>query len=81
LIFVGWFIGALIAEARVAHVAHGRVRAASLQPRRPQQYVSATTWALVPRRRSSRWRWRRSPGWWACSDGATRASCGRRSGS
>ncbi len=48
MIFAGWFIGALVAEARVAHLAHGRVRAASLQPRRPQQYVTAATWALVP---------------------------------
>ena len=48
IIFVGWFIGALVAEARVAHLAHGRVRAASLQPRRPRQYVHPVTWALVP---------------------------------
>ncbi len=48
IVFVGWFIGALVAEARVAQLAHGQLRAASLQPRRPQQYGHPVTWALVP---------------------------------
>jgi hypothetical protein len=48
VIFVGWFAGALLAEARVEHLALGRVRAASLQPRRPERYVGRFVWALVP---------------------------------
>lgn len=48
VIFVGWFAGALIAEVRVEHLEHGRIRAASLQPRRPERYVQRFTWALVP---------------------------------
>jgi hypothetical protein len=48
VIFVGWFLGALVAEARVEHLAPGRVRAASLRPRRPEQYVARFAWALVP---------------------------------
>ncbi len=47
-LFVGWFLGALVAEIRVAHLAHGPVRAASLQPRRPARYVSPVAWVLVP---------------------------------
>jgi hypothetical protein len=47
-IFAGWFLGALVAEVRVEHLAHGRVRAASLRPRRPEQYVARFAWALVP---------------------------------
>jgi hypothetical protein len=48
LMFAGWFLGALVAEARVAHLNHGRRRVASLQPRRPQFYLSRTAWLLVP---------------------------------
>jgi hypothetical protein len=47
-IFTGWFIGALIAEARVEHLAHGLVRMASLQPRQPHRYVRRFAWALLP---------------------------------
>jgi hypothetical protein len=47
-IFAGWFLGALVAEARVDHLAHRPVRSASLQPRRPERYVGRFTWALVP---------------------------------
>lgn len=47
-IFAGWFLGALVAEVRVDHLAHGRIRTASLRPRRPEQYVRPFTWALVP---------------------------------
>ena len=35
-IFVGWFLGALVAEVGVAHPAQGPVPAASLRPRRPR---------------------------------------------
>jgi hypothetical protein len=35
MVFVGWFIGALVAEARVAQLAHGRVRGAARQPPPP----------------------------------------------
>src|SRR6266508_819686 len=48
VLFTGWFTGALIAEIRVAHLAHGTRRVASLQPRRPAFYLSRTAWALVP---------------------------------
>lgn len=47
-IFMGWFLGALVAEARVAHLEYGSVRAASLQPRQPRRYVQRSAWALVP---------------------------------
>ena len=47
-IFFGWFLGALLAEARVAHLEYGSVRAASLQPRQPRRYVGRAVWALVP---------------------------------
>jgi hypothetical protein len=47
-LFAGWFLGALVAEIRVAHLAHGERRAASLQPRRPAAYLSRPGWALVP---------------------------------
>lgn len=46
--FAGWFLGALIAEIRVEHLAHGPIRVASLQPRRPDRYVRRFAWALVP---------------------------------
>ena len=47
-IFTGWFLGALVAEVRVAHLEYGSIRTASLQPRRPRQYVRRFAWALVP---------------------------------
>jgi len=47
-IFAGWFLGALVAEIRVEHLAHGRIRMASLRPRRPERYVRRFAWALVP---------------------------------
>jgi hypothetical protein len=47
-LFAGWFLGALVAEVRVAHLTHGARRAASLQPRRPAAYLSRPGWALVP---------------------------------
>jgi hypothetical protein len=47
-LFIGWFVGALIAEVRVAHLGRGDRQAASLSPRRPTQYVSRFDWyALV----------------------------------
>jgi hypothetical protein len=48
VIFAGWFLGALIAEARVAHLRYGVVRGASLTPRRPARYVRRFAWVLVP---------------------------------
>jgi hypothetical protein len=48
VIFAGWFLGALVAEVRVAHLEYGSVRAASLLPRRPGRYVRRFAWALVP---------------------------------
>lgn len=48
VIVTGWFVGALVAEVRVAGVAYGSPRSASLQPRRPGRYLSNLTWALVP---------------------------------
>ncbi|HEY7223814.1 MAG TPA: hypothetical protein VH561_09525 [Micromonosporaceae bacterium] len=47
-IFAGWFVGALVAEVRVSHLAYGSIRTASLQPRRAQRYVRGFAWALVP---------------------------------
>jgi hypothetical protein len=47
-LFSGWFVGALIAEARIDHLAYGRRRAASLMPRRPTAYLPAFFWRLVP---------------------------------
>lgn len=46
--FAGWFVGALIAEGRVAHLALGARRAASLLPRRPSAYLPGGYWWLVP---------------------------------
>jgi hypothetical protein len=46
--FAGWFVGALIAEARIDHLAYGRRRAASLVPRRPTAYLPPFFWWLVP---------------------------------
>lgn len=48
MIAVGWFLGAVIAEVRVEHLRHGRIRAASLRPRPPGRYVRPLAWALVP---------------------------------
>ena len=48
VIFVGWVLGALIAEVRAEHLEHGRIRAASLQPRRPERYVRRVAWLVVP---------------------------------
>jgi hypothetical protein len=47
-LFVGWFLGALVAEVRVAHLAHGSPRVASLEPRRPDRYLGRFSWTLVP---------------------------------
>ena len=47
-LFTGWFAGALVAEARVAHLGFGARRAASLQRRRPSTYLPRLAWALVP---------------------------------
>jgi hypothetical protein len=47
-LFAGWLAGALIAEVRVAHLGHGVRRAASLQRRGPERYLSRSAWALVP---------------------------------
>src|SRR4051794_29594931 len=48
VLFAGWFTGALVAEVRVAHLAHGPRRIASVQPRLPRSYLSRPAWALVP---------------------------------
>jgi hypothetical protein len=48
ILFAGWFAGALVAEARVAHLDIGPRRVASLQPRRPSSYLTRSAWALVP---------------------------------
>jgi hypothetical protein len=47
-LFAGWFAGALVAEARVAHLGAGPRRAASLQRRVPSSYLPRVDWALVP---------------------------------
>jgi hypothetical protein len=47
-LFVGWFIGALIAELRLAQTPSGPRRAASLTPRSPGAYLPRSVWALVP---------------------------------
>jgi hypothetical protein len=47
-LFAGWFAGALVAEARVAHLGFGPRRAASLQRRLPSSYLPRADWALVP---------------------------------
>ena len=47
--FAGWFVGALIAEVRVAHLAYGIRRAASLVPRTGTAYLPEGYWRLVPR--------------------------------
>ena len=47
-LFAGWFVGALVAEVRVAHLARGARRQASLQPRTFHTYLPAFAWHLVP---------------------------------
>jgi hypothetical protein len=47
-LFAGWFVGALVAELQLAVAVHGTRRAASLQPRALQQYVSRFVWRLLP---------------------------------
>jgi len=47
-LFAGWFAGALAAEIHLAVVAHGRRRAASLEPRTPKRYVGRLVWRLLP---------------------------------
>ncbi|MFC7484873.1 hypothetical protein ACFQX7_39285 [Luedemannella flava] len=47
-LFAGWFVGALAAEARVAHLRHGERRAASLTVRRPATYVGPVARAYLP---------------------------------
>jgi hypothetical protein len=42
----GWFVGALVAEARLVSRPTGAHRTASLRPRRPERYVGRLTWAL-----------------------------------
>ena len=46
--FAGWFAGALVAEARLAHLERGPRRAASLVPRRVDSYRSRVVSALLP---------------------------------
>jgi hypothetical protein len=46
--FSGWFVGALVAEVRVARVPFGPRRAASLMPRSPAAYLSRAARALLP---------------------------------
>jgi hypothetical protein len=47
-LFVGWFGGALLAEARMVRGNLGPRRAASLEPRRASSYLPGWAWALVP---------------------------------
>jgi hypothetical protein len=47
-LFVGWFIGAIIAEARLAAGPPGARRVASLQPRTFHRYVDRFSWYLLP---------------------------------
>src|SRR5262249_23950113 len=47
-LFAGWFLGALIAEVRVSHLSYGRLRTASLQPRRLRHYLRPVAAAAVP---------------------------------
>ena len=48
VIFAGWFLGALVAEMRVAHLRPGARPAAVVRARRPSAYVGRGTWAAVP---------------------------------
>jgi hypothetical protein len=47
-LFAGWFAGALVAEARLAHLERGPRRAASLVPRRVDAYRSRAVSLLLP---------------------------------
>ena len=47
-LFAGWFVGALVAEARVAHLAHGERRTASLTPRRIDNYLGRIARSFLP---------------------------------
>jgi uncharacterized membrane protein len=49
VLLAGWFVGALVAEARVAHLhPDGRRRAALLLRRRPTDYLPAMVWRALP---------------------------------
>jgi hypothetical protein len=47
-LFAGWFVGALVAEIRLARTAFGPRRVASLEARSPGLYLPRTAWWLVP---------------------------------
>jgi hypothetical protein len=47
-LFAGWFVGALIAEIRLARTSFGPLRAASLTARVPVMYLPRLAWWLVP---------------------------------
>lgn len=47
-LLAGWFIGAIIAEARLARRPRGERRAASLRPREPSAYLSRFARAVLP---------------------------------
>jgi hypothetical protein len=47
-LFAGWFVGALVAEIRLARTAFGPRRAASLTARVPAMYLPRFAWWLVP---------------------------------
>jgi hypothetical protein len=47
-LFAGWFVGALVAEIRLARTSFGPRRVASLEARSPGLYLPRTAWWLVP---------------------------------
>ncbi|HEU4423699.1 MAG TPA: hypothetical protein VFR67_14305 [Pilimelia sp.] len=47
-LFAGWFVGALVAEVRLASLTSGPRRAALLLPRVPAAYLPRFAWALLP---------------------------------
>jgi hypothetical protein len=47
-LFAGWFVGALVAEFRLAASPSGPRRAAWISPRVPGSYLPRGAWALVP---------------------------------
>lgn len=47
-LFAGWFVGALVAEVRLARTSFGPRRVASLASRSPGLYLPRTAWWLVP---------------------------------
>ena len=47
-LFAGWFVGALVAEIRLARTSFGPRRAASLTARVPVMYLPRLAWWLVP---------------------------------